>query len=243
MLIVPYRSVETTTLSSEIHKLIKAIPESNDFSDPRMLSLLPFPSLLEKPKRFTISDHDGVEHFEYMGRLKFGELRTRIKGEYFLRAYERLYVYGTSGSGKSHILAALVCQLIREGERVVYLPDCYRLLENAARAIWHALLFAFHDTAHLEAVENPDDVDALIAFMSHWKNLYVVVDQMNSLEAVQQDERAEKKKKVRDWLDRMRSGHRYIFSASANEISSREAHTKQSGIEVFYILGGMTKVC
>lgn len=222
---------------------IKAIPKNDDFSDPTMFCSLPFPSLLEIPARFTESNRNGVQHFEYMGRSKFGELRERMKEKRFLDSYERLYVYGTSGSGKSHILAALVCQLIREGERVVYLPDCYRLLEDPAQVIWHALLFAFYDTTDLDTIRNCNDVDALIAFMSQQRYLYVVVDQMNALELSANDERAAKKSQVRDWLDRMKRNHRYIFSASANEKSSREAHMKQSGIAVFYILGGMTKVC
>jgi len=38
----------------------------------------------------------------------------------------RLHLHGTLGAGKS--LAGLVCQLQREGIRVVYLPDYYELL-------------------------------------------------------------------------------------------------------------------
>jgi len=231
------------SLAFKIHKLIKTNPDNKDFSDPKTFCLLPFPSLLKVPARFTTSDHDNVQYFQYMGRLKFHDLCTRIQEKHFLKTFERLCVYGTSGSGKSHILAALVCRLIREGERVVYLPDCYRLLEDPAQVIWGALLFAFHDTTDLETIDNPEDVGNLINFMSQQKYLYVIVDQYNALELKKDEELTAAKTEVRRWLDRMKRNHRYIFSASANEKSSREVHTKQNGIAVFYILGGMTEVC
>jgi hypothetical protein len=34
-----------------------------------------------------------------------------------------LWVYGTKGYGKPHLLAALVCYLTAQEERVVYIPD------------------------------------------------------------------------------------------------------------------------
>jgi hypothetical protein len=52
----------------------------------------------------------------------------------------------------------------------------------------------------------------------------------------------EKKVQVINYLDTLRFRHRYIFSASANEYSNREAYKKQQGISVIPISGGLSPV-
>ena len=42
----------------------------------------------------------------------------------------KLLLHGTAGFGKSHIVAALVCLLIKQGRLVVYLPDCKVMLKD-----------------------------------------------------------------------------------------------------------------
>jgi energy-coupling factor transporter ATP-binding protein EcfA2 len=241
----PLPSSDTThELINKIYESIKKIPSDAELSDPKTFHALPFPSILEMPICFTEIETDptGVEHFEYMGRSKFSQLLERIQQSTFLEAREMLCVYGTSGCGKSHLLAALVCHLIREGKRVVYLPDCCRLLREPRQVIQRALLFAFHDKGDFDTIKKTNDVNVLIKFMSR-RNLYVVVDQTNGLELTLDDDSAAEKRQARAWLGLMISGHRYIFGASANQKSSREVHRKQNGVGVFYILGGMTEVC
>ncbi|KAF8460210.1 hypothetical protein BDZ91DRAFT_799133 [Kalaharituber pfeilii] len=46
------------------------------------------------------------------------------------RQRKRVHFYGMLGAGRSHLLAALVCLLCKEGIPVVYLPDCYELLTS-----------------------------------------------------------------------------------------------------------------
>ncbi len=65
---------------------------------------------------------------------------------------------------------------------------------------------------------------------------------MNALEYTENDHRKEKKVQVSNWLDPLRFRHRYIFSASANEDSNREAYKKQRGISVIPTFGGMSPV-
>jgi hypothetical protein len=221
-----------------IHEAIKAMPNNLDLFDPSTFTALPFPSLLPMPsQRFEKKKIDGICRFEYMGRSRFLELQKRVENEDFLDADESLYLYGTSGSGKSHLLAALVYHLIREGKRVIYLPDCSTLLLEPAQTIWAALTFAFYDSAVLGTIGDPHNIDTLIRFMSKHRDLYIIVDQVNALETV--DNTGHNRKEV---LNAMRFQHRYIFSASANEDSNREADRKQSGISVFRIFGGMSKV-
>jgi chromosomal replication initiation ATPase DnaA len=38
--------------------------------------------------------------------------------------YTAVWLYGTQGYGKSHLLAILACYLAAQDERVIYIPDC-----------------------------------------------------------------------------------------------------------------------
>ena len=228
-----------------IHDVIKAMPHDLDLSNPSTFTTLPFPSLLPMPShRFETKDINDVDHFEYMGRTPFRELQQRTQNVNFLKGSESLYLYGTSGSGKSHLLAALAYNLVRKGSRVFYIPDCSTLLLDPAKTMWTALNFALYDSAVLGTIGNPRDVEELIELMSGHSDLYIIVDQVNALDIVaDNDSRKAKKVQASNWLDALRFNHRYVFSASANEASNREADRKQSGISVFRIFGGMSTVC
>ncbi|KAF8431713.1 hypothetical protein BGX38DRAFT_1177614 [Terfezia claveryi] len=52
------------------------------------------------------------------------------------------YLHGTQGSGKSHILAALTCLLMKKGHRVVYIPDCRALILDLFRYLQFSLILA-----------------------------------------------------------------------------------------------------
>lgn len=58
----------------------------------------------------------------------------------------RLYfVHGSLGSSKLHMLATLLCALIKSasGKHVVYLPDCQSLLKAPFRYLHSALQLTF----------------------------------------------------------------------------------------------------
>jgi hypothetical protein len=242
--VITFRNLRLYPDCVAIHEAIKAMPDGLDLSNPTTFRRLPFPSLHPMPfQRFDTKKINGIHQFDYMGRSKFRELQNRAKGKHFLDVSESIYVSGTSGSGKSHLLAAFVCHLIREGKRVFYLPDCSTsLLLDPARAIWTALRFAFYDSAALGTIGH-DDVNALINLMSNHRDLDIIVDQVNALEITENDSCKATKVLALRWLRAMRFKHRYIFSATANENSNREVDRKQSGITVFRMLGGMNKVC
>ena len=209
-----------------------------------MFTTLPFPSPLEIPfQRFEWRNIDNVAGFSYMGRLKFAELYKLMQGSNFLAGYEKIYLHGTSGSGKSHILAALVCRLICERKRVVYIPDCSLLLADFTLVIRSALRFAFYDSEpHLTFLESADKED-LFTFCAGQTDVYFVVDQLNALELGGRNAYLDDvKKDVMGYLLKMKLGHKYIFSASASEQSNREYNLKQSGITVIPINGGLTEV-
>jgi len=230
------------TRCAAIHEAIKAMPDL-DLSNPSTFTTLPFPSFLPMPfQRFERKDVNGMCHFEYMGRHPFSELHKRIHDKIFLFGVETLYLYGTSGSGKSHLLAALVYNLVREGRRVFYIPDCSTLLLEPEETMRMALTFAFYDSNISGDIKGLNDVRAMIKFMSRYEDLYIIIDQVNALESKDDDNRKATKIQALSWLDSLRFRHRHIFSASANEASNREADRKQSGISVFPIFGGMNVV-
>jgi hypothetical protein len=232
--------LDVQTRCVAIYGAIKAMPDNLDLSTPSTFIALPFPSPLPMPyHRFQSKEIDGIDHFEYMGRSQFHEFQKRLENKTFLKGYESLYLYGTSGSGKSHLLAALVYHLVREGKRVFYIPDCSSLLLEPAKTMRAAYHFAFYDTPVLGPIGDPDNV---IRLLKDDKAVYIIVDQMNTLEVTQDDSLKERKALVIRWLDSLRFNHRYIFSASANEISNRDAVRKQSGISVFPMFGGMSLV-
>jgi len=157
MAVITFRIFRPYPDCAAIHEAIKTMPDNLDLSDPTTFTRLPFPSLLPIPlQRFDMKKINGIPQFEYMGRSKFRELQNRIEYE---DGFESLYVYGTPGSGKSHLLAALVYHLIREGKRVFYVPDCSTLLLDPANTIWTALRFAFYDSAALRTID-PRNVKA-----------------------------------------------------------------------------------
>lgn len=112
---------------ARIHDAIMKLPATMDFSNPAALTRLPFPSPIKlSSRRFEWHIQNNIVNFSYMGRSKFTELYNHTQSPNFLGGLEQIYLYGTSGSGKSHILAALVCRLIHEGKRVLYVPGCSR---------------------------------------------------------------------------------------------------------------------
>jgi hypothetical protein len=228
-----------------IHNAIKSIPENLDLSNPATFIMLPFPSPHPAPfKRFETTEEKGIEYFRYMGRSKFTKLNDYTKRSTFVRGKEDLYLYGSSGSGKSHILAAMVCQLIREGKRVVYIPDCRDLIKHPDETIRIALCCAFYDdSTSLETIESAHDVEGLLDFFGTHGDRYLIVDQLNALESSSNNDPSKRaKEEAVTLLGKMSFNHRYIYSASANEQSNRDVDLKQAPITVIPFLGGMNEV-
>jgi type IV secretory pathway ATPase VirB11/archaellum biosynthesis ATPase len=155
-------------------------PAEPAFSDPSFFEFLPFPSSLPMPFQRFESDYHDIPNFRYMGRRTFLDLYTCAQGRNFLKSNERLYLYGSAGSGKSHILAALAFQLIREGKRVAYIPDCRELLTNPENVLRVVLLNAFPD--EMLAIKSAPDPKSLLNFWDQRVGHYLIVDQMNALE-------------------------------------------------------------
>ena len=60
--------------------------------------------------------------------------------------FTQLYIQGTIGYSKSHILAVLAGLLSHLGKQLLYLLNCRELLENVLLYMQSALLCTFTDT-------------------------------------------------------------------------------------------------
>ncbi|KAI9443719.1 hypothetical protein F5148DRAFT_1255992 [Russula earlei] len=236
-----------------LHAKLKAInPDADWYSNPQNITILPFPFLtvsLRLPSdRFRLLPEC---NFQYMGREAFarvwaavGRMRTEI-------GLNRIYIQGTIGYGKSHILAALACLLGRGGNRVVYLPDCREMLRGPLIYLKSALLCAFadpsssHHRTTIRACRSNSDLLAFCRANANPDPLYFVVDQMNAFhkEESNEDEIAnDKKQEFSNLLQEMSAEHYSITCASANRRTMMHMQRKQTGDLKLSMMGGMSKV-
>jgi len=104
------------------------------------------------------------------------------------------YFHGTVGAGKSRLLAALTCLLMRQGMLVVFIPDCNDLLADPTGYVTAALEFAYSskglrphlEALHLPALDESTALERLTQFCSHvaenTDRALFIVDQANALE-------------------------------------------------------------
>ncbi|PVF92164.1 hypothetical protein CPB86DRAFT_228283 [Serendipita vermifera] len=129
----------------------------------------------------------------------------------------RMYLHGFAGTGTSHLLAALAVKLIRDGQRVIYIPHCGELIEDFERTIRIALSFAFYDDPEAySAIQSARNADDLLTFAEGNTDGYLIVDRLEILETRPDDTNPEAKEKVRVRLLKMISSHEFLYSSSAN---------------------------
>jgi len=230
------------------HEEIRLLPEDpNHYADPHNVNDLPFPSANLVPARFSISKEGKIS---YMGRECFLQVWNALAGVTEDSQHRQaIYVYGGKGLGKSYIFAALACLLVRQGARVVYLPDCRAMLLDDLVYLKTALIFAFLDSAaHLEDIQRCEDVESLAEFCVAFRStgqLFFIVDQLNALdpELTGEDEVSDDQKaRLRRQLQRMSARHINITSAAANHKTFKYMATRDTGEQKIPLMGGMTPV-
>jgi hypothetical protein len=141
-----------------------------------------------------------------MGRSKFAELQQDVYSADIQAGHERLSLYGAAGTGKSHLLAALVCQLVRQRKRVFYIPDCRQIVDgDPFKAIRTALLFTFYDDSRsCDTINAAKSMGDLLDYGRNLpeSSLYVIIDQRNVLESGgNTDPQHERKTSMLDFLN------------------------------------------
>ena len=127
-------------------------------------------------------------------------------------SYTAVWLHGTQGYGKSHLLAILVCYLAAQDERVVYIPDCPALLEDPVEYLQAIMLFAWADDIAIQKfIMTLNTLKKINHFFKNRKNVIFVIDQMNALEF---DGSREQKKRedLSDWIKRITFRHKKVLS-------------------------------
>jgi hypothetical protein len=242
-----------TSLVNDLHRQIQKISDDEkSYSDPSRIHSLPFPSTNVVPSRFSVSETHSIS---YMGREGFTDIWKawiKIKAEIYYR--QAIYVYGSMGYGKSHILVALACLLIRKGERVVYIPDCRAMLNNLPAYLRNAILMAFPDTAssfYRNWACRCATTEELIFLCDHYRKmkgqLCFIIDQFNAFdpESSGEDDIAsqnENRNKLFTVVNALSAQHFLITSVSANDRTAQHMVAKQTDDQKIALLGGMTPV-
>lgn len=234
-------------LLSRIKK--EAPTDPTEYSNPGKIMTIPFPYLgpIVPTERFSLTTD---KSFHYMGREKFAEALTMINSFEIPNGDKVLYIYGSIGYGKSHILAAMACLLIQQGKRVVYLPDCRAMLADFLSYLQAGLLLAFGDSKHYQRrIQGFKRRTDIIDFCKHISmrniRLYFIVDQLNALDEEHSNDDINanlKKNSTIDSLGKIVYNHFVIKSASANHKSAIHMMEKQTNELKISLFGGLTKV-
>ena len=154
-----------------------------------------------------------------------------------------IFLYGTIGWGKSHLLAAMVCLLMRNGRKVVYLPDCRAMLQYPVRYFSSALVLTFASDPIIQqqaaALETDDQI---IRFCNQFVDLIFIVDEWNALDPEMKHDSLEKSN-LRSLIYRAACVNDLVMAASANNLTGREIRAgKQLNMNVQTLFGGLDKV-
>jgi energy-coupling factor transporter ATP-binding protein EcfA2 len=246
-----FRADAIDTSLFNLHGQIQKISDNEEsYSDPSHIHTLPFPSTNAIPSRFSVSETHSIS---YMGREGFADVWKawiKVNAEPYYR--QAIYVYGSMGYGKSHILVALACLLIRKGERVVYIPDFRAMLCKPEAYLQNAILMAFPDSAssfYQNWASQCATTRELISLCDHYRKmkgqLCFIIDQFNAFdpESLGDDDVGNVlKEELCQVVNKLSAQHFLITSASANHRTAQHMAAKQTDDQKIALLGGMTPV-
>lgn len=169
----------------------------------------------------------------------------KIKGS---TGYKEMYITGSLGWGKSHLVCALVCSLMRLNKRVLYAPDARWLTCDSFQYLRDSFELAFADDA--ETLKDLDDCTTMQHLEKLAQNLakrgvtmYIFVDQANALETESPGRSSGTiRTELSDSLNRLTFSHILIQSASGNYQRADAACLTQEQVDKVYMNGGCTEV-
>jgi hypothetical protein len=205
-------------------------------SNPGYQTKLPFPFVGPAvPTRFnTLSDSE--DNWFYTGREMFTKLLDGLRRMRKSHDWTSLWIYGTKGYGKSRLLAALVCYLTTQEERIVYIPDHRQCVKRPVTYIQTAMLFTWaDDKAIQDKIITLDTLEKIQKFFDHHRNAIFFIDQVNGFAETEG-------KEIKRWLESCRAWHKTILSTSANYESYLQTVPKQNTDRTIYLYGGFTEV-
>jgi len=207
-------------------------------SDPKTMAELVFPFVgAVMPRRFAVTNG----RWQFAGREVFQTLLDDVDCMRQSENLNALWVYGTRGYGKSHLLAALVCYLSARGDDVVYIPDCRAFTEAPEVYLQSALLFTWTDDKTQDEIFPLTKRDDLTDFLLRRKPLFVI-DQTNSFVDRNNPLAHQYKQAVKQWLSLACATSKVVYSTSANNLSFHETAGTQNNFARRNLFGGYTQV-
>src|SRR2546423_4120651 len=209
----------------------------DQLSDPTFERTLPFPFVgSEAPVRLKVVKG----YWQYVGRTKFKELVQELKKVQESDVYSTVWLYGTQGYGKSHLLAALVCYLAAQDETIVYIPDCRALIENPVQYVRAAMLFAWADDITIQKILTLNTLEEIENFFASKKNVIFVIDQMNALKTDGPMEK-ERRQRLSEWIKCFTFRHKKVYSSSANNTDYHKQAQNENQHSLLPVYGGVTE--
>jgi len=235
---------------------IRNAPITKDqLADPEVRNWFPYPFLgVARPgTRFIFRENDEVY---YEGRKEFSTILAKVRDLRLVGEAGRgllckeLYLNGTLGYGKSHFMCAIAFWLLKDGERVVYLPEAKGLIRAEVQYIRHAFRLTFADDEEIlgevELCKSKEDFEALaMKLAGSGIRIYFLLDQANAFDdesGVSGAQTSVRREKL-DWIDRVTSEHFLILSASGNYQKAAIARQKVENVTKLDFFGGLDKVC
>lgn len=181
-----------------------------------------------------------------------GELKRGIRPRATAKNGSRLVFHGVFGSGKSYILAALACYLQRDGEFVVYIPDCAdTLISGAFSVVKEAMLLTFSKEDRLfdEIFEAGTiaDLGEILGRLRSGRKIFFILDHFEQFDCGTEDEEGERI--LRFDIDTAREMlglaelHRVIIGASSMSKNLQEPGFKEGETDYYAVDEGFTEVC
>jgi energy-coupling factor transporter ATP-binding protein EcfA2 len=166
---------------------------------------------------------DPDDTFRFMGREIFAKVYQIVSN--MSRRTGTIYsLQGTLGSGKSHILAALACLLLKERKRVVYLPDARELAAGIVCYTKVALQLAYADNQALFGrIQGLLSIADIVQFAQERSiqhdRWYLICDQMNALDHFPDTANSlgpDAQMGALRFIQQLAHTHNFIWSASGN---------------------------
>lgn len=188
--------------------------------------------------------YDDEGRFNVMIRETFVPLLKEVETAIRHRSGD-IMLQGTSGSGKSHELTVLVCYLMAQEKKVVFLPDCKKLLRTPTLGVIDALIQAFHGDRNmqykiLDCGLDRSKISELLHF--HEERLIFVIDQLDALDYKDKGGGSEKAQGLLNWLDELSALHIRITSASAHCDFYKQLGWKTGSHKVLFRSSGFSDV-
>ncbi|KAJ6624517.1 hypothetical protein B0H10DRAFT_725210 [Mycena sp. CBHHK59/15] len=191
--------------------------DKKSYVDPSSCVTLPFPSLLRSsiPRSYSAT---GQDSFSHMGRSALSPVMSAV-GSLDRRTLRPVVLFGTYGSGKSHLLTALASILFAQGKRVVFMPECCLVAEDPVFWLKLAFTLAFADLPQTsQRITQFKTVDDFVEFARDCReDIYFLVDGPDRLEpGFGQTIRA------------LASSHFYIYTTCAPDADALTVHRATS---------------